>query len=102
MIDEQNLLARAKAIEQLFRSRLTELAAECDQVREVRAVGCMIGLELIQDGAAVVKGCLERRLLINCTHGTVIRLLPALTLTDEEAHQGCDILCDVMKGLQAN
>ncbi|MCE9552512.1 MAG: aspartate aminotransferase family protein [Planctomycetes bacterium] len=99
MIDEQNLLARAKVIEQLFRDRLTELAAQCDVVREVRAVGCMIGLELIQDGSPVVKGCLERRLLINCTHGTVIRLLPALTLTDEEAHEGCDILCDVIKGL---
>lgn len=101
MIEEQDLLARAKVIEQLFRERLTELAVQCDVVREVRAVGCMIGLELIQDGAPVVKGCLERKLLINCTHGTVIRLLPALTLTDEEAHQGCDILCDVIKALPA-
>ena len=99
MIEQQNLLARAKAIEELFRTRLTALAAECDLVREVRAVGCMIGLELIQDGSPVVKGCLQKQLLINCTHGTVIRLLPALTLTDDEAHQGCDILCDVIKSL---
>ena len=99
MIDEQKLLARGKAIEQLFRERLTELATQCDVVREVRAVGCMIGLELIQDGSPVVKNCLERKLLINCTHGTVIRLLPALTLTDEEAHEGCDILCEVIQSL---
>ena len=99
MIEQQNLLARAKAIEVLFRTRLTALAAECDLVREVRAVGCMIGLELIQDGSPVVKGCLQKQLLINCTHSTVIRLLPALTLTDDEAHQGCDILCDVIKSL---
>jgi acetylornithine/succinyldiaminopimelate/putrescine aminotransferase len=99
MIEEQNLLARAKTLEGLFRQRLTRLASECDTVREVRAVGCMIGVELIQDGAPVVKGCLERKLLVNCTHGTVIRLLPALTLTDDEAHRGLDILCAVIKGL---
>jgi predicted acetylornithine/succinylornithine family transaminase len=101
MIDEQNLLARAKAIEELFRKRMSELSQQCDTIRDVRAAGCMIGVELIQDGSPVVKACLERRLLVNCTHGTVIRLLPALTLTDEEAHQGCDILCDVIKSLPA-
>src|SRR5919199_994556 len=40
--------------------------------------------------------CLERRLLINCTHTTVLRLLPALTLTDAELDQGCDILEEVL------
>jgi len=101
MIEKENLLARAKAIEELFRKRMTELSQQCDTVREVRAAGCMIGVELMQDGSPVVKECLKRRLLVNCTHGTVIRLLPALTLTDEEAHQGCDILCDVIKSLPA-
>jgi len=101
MIEEQNLLARAKAIEELFRKQISELSEQCDTIRDVRAAGCMIGVELIQDGSPVVKGCLERRLLVNCTHGTVIRLLPALTLTDEEARQGCDILCDVIKSLPA-
>ena len=41
----------------------------------------MIGVELAIEGAPIVQGCLERRLLINCTHGTVIRLLPAMNLT---------------------
>ena len=48
----------------------------------------MIGVELTVDGAPVVQECLERRLLINCTHGTVLRLLPALTLTDEQLDAG--------------
>jgi 4-aminobutyrate aminotransferase-like enzyme len=42
-----------------------------------------------------VQQCLKRRLLVNCTHQTVIRLLPALTITDEEIDQGCDILDEV-------
>jgi acetylornithine/succinyldiaminopimelate/putrescine aminotransferase len=56
----------------------------------------MVGAELAIEGAATVKACLERKLLINCTHGTVIRLLPAMTLADQQAHEGCDILADVL------
>ena len=40
---------------------------------------------------------MERKLLVNCTHGTVIRLLPAMTLTEDQVHEGCDILADVLK-----
>jgi acetylornithine/N-succinyldiaminopimelate aminotransferase len=56
----------------------------------------MIGVELSIEGAATVKACLERRLLINCTHGTVIRLLPPMNLTEQQAHDGCDVLADVL------
>jgi acetylornithine/N-succinyldiaminopimelate aminotransferase len=56
----------------------------------------MIGVELSIDGAPVVDQCLKRRLLVNCTHGTVLRLLPALTLTDEQIDEGCDILEEVL------
>ena len=59
----------------------------------------MIGIELAVEGAPAVKACMERKLLINCTHGTVIRLLPAMTLSDAQAHEGCDILAEVLKTL---
>ena len=78
---------------------LTKLAEECDLVQDVRILGLMIGIELTQDGAPVVKSCMDRRLLVNCTRGTVIRLLPAMTLSDEQAQEGCDILTDVIKSL---
>jgi acetylornithine/succinyldiaminopimelate/putrescine aminotransferase len=38
-------------------------------------------------------------LLVNCTHGTVIRLLPAMNLSQEQAQEGCDILADVIRKL---
>ena len=57
----------------------------------------MIGVELSIEGAATVKACLDRKLLVNCTHDTVIRLLPAMNLSEEQAHEGCDILADVLK-----
>jgi acetylornithine/N-succinyldiaminopimelate aminotransferase len=101
MIEKEKLLDRAKQLGDLFRARMLELKSQCDLIREVRVQGVMIGIELTIEGAATVRACLERKLLINCTHGTVIRLLPAMTLTDQQAHEGCDILADVLKR-QAN
>jgi acetylornithine/N-succinyldiaminopimelate aminotransferase len=97
MIDDENLLEHTRKLGALFRSRLTALAAECPLVKEVRVVGVMIGVELTVDGTAVVERCMERGLLVNCTHNTVIRLLPAMNLTEQQLHQGCDILGEVLK-----
>jgi acetylornithine/succinyldiaminopimelate/putrescine aminotransferase len=96
MIEAENLLERAEHIGQRFRERLEALKESCPVVQEIRVKGAMIGVQLTVEGAPYVQKCLERRLLINCTHGTVIRLLPALTLTDEQLDEGCDILGDVL------
>jgi len=96
MIEKQDLLAAAQRLGEIFQQRLSELHERCDLIREIRIRGAMIGLELAIDGTSTVKACLERRLLVNCTHGTVIRLLPAMTLTEEQAHEGCDILAEVI------
>jgi acetylornithine/N-succinyldiaminopimelate aminotransferase len=97
MIEKQDLLQAAKRLGQVFSTRLEQLREECDLVRDVRVRGVMIGIELAIEGAATVKACLAEQLLINCTHGTVLRLLPAMNLSEEQAHEGCDILADVLK-----
>ncbi len=97
MIEQEDLLAHTRKLGELFRQRLTDLQAECDLIREVRVLGVMIGIELSIDGTAVVQACMDRKLLVNCTHGTVIRLLPAMNLSEEQLHAGCDILADVLK-----
>ena len=98
MIEQQNLLAAAKRLGELFRSRFEQLRQQCDLVREVRVRGVMIGIELAdRRGRRSSRPAWSGKLLINCTHGTVIRLLPAMTLTEEQAHAGCDILADVLK-----
>jgi acetylornithine/N-succinyldiaminopimelate aminotransferase len=97
MIEQQNLLPAARRLGEVFRQRLEQLRQECDLIGDVRVRGVMIGIELSIEGAATVKACMERRLLVNCTQGTVIRLLPAMNLSEEQAHQGCDILGEVLK-----
>lgn len=102
MIEQENLLQQARQIGNVFRHRLDELRGECDIIRDVRILGVMIGIELSVEGAPLVKACLERRLLINCTQGTVIRLLPAMNLSVQQAHDGCDILSATIKQLAAS
>lgn len=98
-IEQEGLLENARQLGELFRRRFTALKEECDVIREVRVLGVMVGIELATEGADVVKQCLAQRLLVNCTHGVVIRLLPAMNLTFEQAEEGCDILAGVIRNL---
>ena len=100
-VERDNLLEHTKRLGEIFKQRLEELRQPCDFVCDVRVRGAMIGLELSVEGAPIVKACLDRKLLINCTHGTVIRLLPALNLSEAQANEGCDILADVLKQVRS-
>ncbi len=95
-IEADGLLVRAEQIGARFRERLEALRGKCPLIQDVRVKGAMIGIELATDGTAIVNRCLERRLLINCTHGTVLRLLPAMNLEDGPLDEGCSILEDVL------
>lgn len=97
MIENENLLESARRISTLFRERLEALQARNDRIREVRVLGLMIGVELATPGAAVVEAAMKRKLLINCTQGNVIRLLPAMNLTPEQVEEGCDLLAQALE-----
>ncbi|MDY3557683.1 aspartate aminotransferase family protein [Gemmata sp. JC673] len=99
-IEQEGLLERGVQLGARFLQRFTELKEKCPLVTDVRVKGTMIGVELNVEGAPVVQACLEKGLLINCTHQTVLRLLPALTLSDEQLEDGCDIIADVLLGLK--
>jgi predicted acetylornithine/succinylornithine family transaminase len=96
MIEEEGLLAHVDGVAEIFRERLKALQERCDAVVDVRVIGMMIGIELSIDGTAVVQACMDRRLLVNCTQGRVIRLLPAMTITPDEVRDGCDRLADAI------
>jgi predicted acetylornithine/succinylornithine family transaminase len=100
-IEEDGLLSRAAVIGDRFRKRFEDLKQRTNWIQEVRVMGAMIGIQLTVDGAAVVRACMERHLLINCTHQTVLRLLPALNITDAELDEGLGILEEAILGLKA-
>jgi predicted acetylornithine/succinylornithine family transaminase len=101
-IEADGLLARGRAIGERFRGHFEAIKQELPHlIKEIRILGVMIGLDLTVDAGPVVAACLERRLLVNATHGHVVRLLPALTIADEQVDEGCAILADVLRRLAA-
>lgn len=76
-----------------FRSRLGGL----NNVKDIRGKGLMIGIELDSDCTDLVGKALDKGLLINVTVQNVIRLLPPLIITNDEADQICDIICSLVE-----
>ncbi len=86
-IETDDLVARAGA---LGESLLSELRAGLDGVagvQDIRGLGLMMGIELDRPCGELVTRALEAGLLINVTAERVVRLLPPLILSDDEAHQ---------------
>jgi acetylornithine/succinyldiaminopimelate/putrescine aminotransferase len=95
-IEKQKLLEHVNTQSgRLFR-RLGKLQVKCPIIREVRGTGFMVGIELAVDGRPVVNAARAKRLLINCTQGTVLRLLPAMTATRAELDKAVTILEEVL------
>jgi predicted acetylornithine/succinylornithine family transaminase len=65
-------------------------------VSEIRGPGLMKGIELVLPGDWIVKRCRELGLLINCTHGTVLRIYPPMTVTERQVSHGLSILSRVL------
>ena len=97
MIEQHDLLARVEVLADAFRAQLEPLVDELPIIKELRICGLMIGMEFTVEATALVQSCLDRGLLVNCTQGNVIRLLPALTLTDDQLQQGCGILAGAIR-----
>jgi len=95
-IEKQRLLDRVVHFGEVIMDRLSALKARCPIIREVRGRGLMIGIELSVDGRPIVDACRAKRLLINCTQGTVLRLLPAMTITRAQLDQALGILEEVL------
>lgn len=61
-------------------------------VRELRALGLMIGLEVLEGAAEIQKACEEAGLLVNVTAGTTLRFLPPLNVTRDEVDEAVAIV----------
>ena len=80
-----------------FRMQLMDLARHFGFIREVRGFGLMIGVELDFSGKQIVLDCMEKGLLINCTHNTVLRALPPYILTEQDVDRAVAVLKAVFK-----
>lgn len=84
-IKAENLVDKAAVQGLYFKGELEKLQQKYpDKVKEVRGRGLILGMELCKEGKAVVESCLQEHVIVNCTAGNVIRLVPPLIVTKEE------------------
>ncbi|MEJ2576165.1 MAG: aspartate aminotransferase family protein [Gammaproteobacteria bacterium] len=96
-LEQTDLPARAAALGDRLLAGLGARLSGLAGVGEIRGRGLMIGIELDRPCAPLVAQALAAGLLINVTADRVIRLLPALTMTDQEADQLVDGLSDCVE-----
>ena len=84
-IQQESLCSRARILGDRILRGFNKSLTGNNRVKEIRGKGLMIAIELNKDALNLVNDALEAGILINVAQGNVIRLLPPLTLTDEEA-----------------
>jgi acetylornithine/N-succinyldiaminopimelate aminotransferase len=88
----EGIMPRIRTIGQELLDGLRRLREKHPAITAIRGKGLMLGIQLSCPGQPFVGKALERGLLINCTHETVLRLLPPFTLSSEEAREILGIL----------
>ncbi len=101
VLEEDNLLVRAVGLGEHIRARLRERLSGHPAIVDIRGNGLMIGIELDRPCSALVAAGLEAGILINVTADRVVRLLPPLVMSDDEADELVDTLAVVIKQLLA-
>jgi 4-aminobutyrate aminotransferase len=102
VLADDGLYERARLVGERAMATLREAAADNGSIVDVRGIGLMIGVELADKAtaAAVQQRCLDEGLVVlTCGPGeNVLRLVPPLTISDDELEQGLEILTTAMSG----
>lgn len=93
----EGLLPHIQQMGAYFQMKLEELAKRYKFIKEVRGRGLMLGVELNIPGKQIVLDAMEQGVLLNCTHDTVLRMLPPYIITEKEIDRGIRILNKVFK-----
>ena len=97
MIENENLLNHCQQMAERFRSLLESLREELPIITDLRIRGMMIGIDLTIPATPAVGKCMERGVLVNATHETVLRLLPAINITPEQVDEGFAVIANVLR-----
>ena len=98
-IEADGLLENCRKMSDRFRAFFTRLKDELPIIGEIRVKGLMVGVDLTVPSTPAVGKCMERGVLVNATHDTVIRLLPALNITAEQVDDGCETIAAVLRAM---
>ncbi|MCY4014299.1 MAG: aspartate aminotransferase family protein [Gammaproteobacteria bacterium] len=94
-LTEGGLIERAAELGDRMQARFRAALRGNNRVKEIRGVGLMQAVELVEPCTQLIGEAVEQGLLLNVAADSVIRLLPPLTMSDAEA----DTLVDMVVGL---
>lgn len=85
IMTEEKIADRAAKLGKQFINEASVLMEKHrDKIEEVRGIGLMLGIQLKEDGTEIFAALRERGFILNLTKGTVLRLLPPLTIDFED------------------
>lgn len=96
---ENGLLDTVQARGAQLRAGLEALARRFPRITEVRGRGLMLGLRLADGAPELQKRLHGLGLLVNCTAGDVIRIVPPFVITEAEVERGLDLLAQGLASL---
>lgn len=99
-IIDNKLLDKVTKSGKYFIKRLNYLKSKYSFIKEVRGTGLMLGIELDIPGDAIVKKCLEKGLVINCTQEKTIRFLPPFTINRKDIDSAINTLDKIFKNIK--
>ncbi|MEO6747568.1 MAG: aspartate aminotransferase family protein [Caldimonas sp.] len=102
IVEEEGLIANAAAVGATLRDGLARELAGVNGVTEIRGQGLMLGIELDRPCGALLGRAAEAGLMLSVTADKVIRLLPALIMSHDEARQIVAILVPLIKEFLAH
>jgi acetylornithine aminotransferase len=97
LLESGDIYQRAEAIGNIIMQGLSDALDGVEHIKDIRGCGCMIGIELTKPCKSLYTEALKHGLVINVTAESVIRLLPPMIMTDEEAQQVLSILAPLIK-----
>jgi 4-aminobutyrate aminotransferase/(S)-3-amino-2-methylpropionate transaminase len=114
VIEEEGLVERASHLGKIIRERWEETARDISAVGEIRGVGAMVGVEMVEDrdsrepatefvsrliGNAAQRGAVA----VSCgIYKNVLRHLVPLVITDEELEEGLEVLAEAASAALQN
>ena len=94
VIEEENLPGQAEAKGAYLLEKLLKI--QSSQIREVRGLGLMIGIEMKQKVAPYLRALQEKKIIALNAGMTVIRLLPPLVISYEQIDHLVEVLTEVL------
>ncbi len=96
-IEKDRLLNNVAQMGSYLHDELVRLKGRYPIIKQIRGMGLMLGVEMIVNAMKAYDYCFANGLLINCTQGNTLRIMPSLTVTRKEIDRAINILDEAIK-----